>query len=165
MDLVAWAASGRNGAATILGRPTEPLEEAPTHVEEVYEVRVPDRKLKSFVDPQHDVTTKDIRQAHQEGYVSVDHLSRYTTLGMATDQGRNGNVIGLALMAEARGIDIPEVGTTTFRPPFTPVSIGALAGQARGAHFRPQRRSPMDAWNLGEGATMTDAGLWRRPWF
>ncbi len=165
MDLDASAASGRNAAATILGRPTEPLEEAPTHVEEVYEVRVPDRKLKSFVDPQHDVTTKDIRQAHQEGYVSVEHLKRYTTLGMANDQGRNGNVIGLALMAEARGIDIPDVGTTTFRPPFTPVSIGALAGQARGAHFRPLRRSPMDAWNLGEGATMTDAGLWRRPWF
>ena len=161
----ACAASGRNAAAKALGRSGESIEEAPVRVAEVYEVRVPDRKLKSFVDPQHDVTASDVRLAHREGYVSVEHLKRYTTLGMASDQGRNGNIIGLALMAEAKGEDIADVGTTTFRPPFTPVAIGALAGNATGSHFRPLRRTPMHAWNLGKGAVMTDAGLWRRPWY
>ena len=131
----------------------------------LYEIRVPDRKLKSFVDFQNDVTTEDVRLAHREGYVSVEHLKRYTTLGMANDQGKMGNVIGLALMAEASGRDIPEVGTTTFRPPYTPVSIGALRGRSVGTHFKPLRRTPMHDWNLKHGAVMTEAGLWRRPWY
>ncbi len=95
----------------------------------------------------------------------MEHLKRYTTLGMATDGGKVGNVIGLALMAEALGKDIPEVGTTTFRPPYTPVSIGALKGRNVGLHFRPLRRTPMHDWNLEHGATMTMAGLWHRPWY
>ena len=131
----------------------------------LYEIRVPGRKLKSFVDPQNDVTTEDIRLAHREGYVSVEHLKRYTTLGMATDQGKMGNVIGLALMAEASGKEIPQVGTTTFRPPYTPVSIGALRGRGVGAHFKPLRRTPMHDWNLEHGAVMAEAGLWQRPWY
>lgn len=131
----------------------------------VYEVAVAGRCLKSMVDPQHDVTTEDIRLAHREGFVSVEHLKRYTTLGMATDGGKVGNVIGLALMAEALGKDIPGVGTTTFRPPYTPVSIGALTGRNVGRHFRPLRRTPMHDWNLAHGATMTMAGLWHRPWY
>ncbi len=131
----------------------------------IYEVKVKGRQLKSLVDPQHDVTADDIRLAHREGFVSVEHLKRYTTLGMATDGGKVGNVIGLALMAEALGKDIPEVGTTTFRPPYTPVSIGALKGRNVGLHFRPLRRTPMHDWNLEHGATMTMAGLWHRPWY
>ena len=131
----------------------------------LYEVTVPGKKLKSFVDPQHDVTADDVRLAHQEGFVSVEHLKRYTTLGMATDQGKMGNVIGMALMGEALGKDISDVGTTTFRPPYTPVSLGALTGRNKGDHFRPLRRTPMDKWNLDNGATMTEAGLWRRPWY
>ena len=131
----------------------------------LYEVRVPGRTYKSFVDPQHDVTAEDVRLAHREGYVSVEHLKRYTTLGMATDQGKMGNVIGLALMADALGRDISEVGTTTFRPPYTPVSLGALAGRGTGAHFKPLRRTPMHGWNLAAGGTMTEAGLWQRPWY
>lgn len=131
----------------------------------VYEVKVPGTKLKSFVDMQHDVTADDVRLAHQEGFVSVEHLKRYTTLGMANDQGKMGNIIGLALMAEALGKDIPDVGTTTFRPPYTPVAIGALSGRSVGAHFRPLRRTPMHDWNLANGATMTEAGLWQRPWY
>ena len=126
---------------------------------------MPGRKLKSFVDPQNDVTADDVRLAHQEGFVSVEHLKRYTTLGMATDQGKMGNVIGLALMAEALGKNIPEVGTTTFRPPYTPVSLGALGGRAMAGHFKPLRRTPMHDWNLAHGATMTEAGLWQRPWY
>lgn len=131
----------------------------------LYEVKVPDKKLKSFVDPQNDVTADDVRLAHREGYVSVEHLKRYTTLGMATDQGKVGNVIGLALMAEALGKEIPDVGTTTFRPPYTPVSLGALTGRGVGTHFRPLRRTPLHAWNLDHGGTMTMAGLWHRPWY
>ena len=134
-------------------------------IEPLYEVTVEGRKLKSFIDPQHDVTADDVRLAHQEGFVSVEHLKRYTTLGMATDQGKMGNIIGLALMAEALGRDIPEVGTTTFRPPYTPISLGALTGRGKGAHFKPLRRTPMHEWNLAHGATMTEAGLWQRPWY
>ncbi len=134
-------------------------------IDPLYEVRPVKQKLKSFVDPQHDVTTDDIRLAHHEGFVSVEHLKRYTTLGMATDQGKMGNIIGIALMADALGKEIPQVGTTTFRPPYTPVSIGALKGRNVGPHFRPLRRTPMHDWNLDAGGTMTMAGLWHRPWF
>ncbi len=134
-------------------------------IQPLYEVREEGRHLKSLVDPQHDVTTDDIRLAHSEGFVSVEHLKRYTTLGMATDGGKVGNIIGLALMAEALGKEIPEVGTTTFRPPYTPVSIGALKGRNVDEHFRPLRRTPMHDWNLAHGATMTMAGLWHRPWY
>lgn len=134
-------------------------------IQPVYEVRDPARKTKAIVDPQHDVTADDVRLAHREGFVSVEHLKRYTTLGMATDGGKVGNIIGLALMAEALGVDIPAVGTTTFRPPYTPVAIGALKGRNVDEHFRPLRRTPMHDWNLSQGATMTMAGLWHRPWF
>ncbi len=136
-----------------------------TPIEPLYEVRIPGSKAKAFVDPQHDVTGDDVRLAHQEGFVSVEHLKRYTTLGMATDQGKMGNIIGLALMADALGRDIPEVGTTRFRPPYTPVAIGALAGRNTGPHFKPLRRTPLHNWNLQQGAEMTDAGLWHRPWY
>jgi methylglutamate dehydrogenase subunit C len=136
-----------------------------TPIDPLYEVTAPGKSLKSFVDPQHDVTTDDIRLAHLEGFVSVEHLKRYTTLGMATDGGKVGNIIGLALMADAQGKEIPEVGTTTFRPPYTPISIGALKGRNVDHHFRPLRRTPMHDWNLEHGATMTMAGLWHRPWY
>jgi len=130
----------------------------------LYEVSVPNRKTKSFIDFQHDVTADDVRLAHREGYVSVEHLKRYTTLGMATDGGKMGNVIGLALMAEALGKEIPEVGTTTFRPPYTPISIGSLSGPSVGRHFRPLRRTSLHSWNLDHGARMMEVGLWQRPW-
>lgn len=136
-----------------------------TPIKPLYEVKVADKSLKSFIDPQHDVTADDVRLAHQEGFISVEHLKRYTTLGMATDQGKMGNIIGMALMAEALGKEIPEVGTTTFRPPYTPISLGALTGRGFGSHFRPLRRTPMHKWNLSNGATMVDAGLWQRPWY
>ena len=131
----------------------------------LFEVQIPNRKLKCFIDPQHDVTTADIRQAKQEGFVSVEHMKRYTTLGMATDQGRNGNVLGIAAMAQARNISVPEVGITTFRPPFTPVSIGVLAGRSVGHHWQPIRRTAMHDLHVAQGAPMTDAGLWKRAWF
>jgi len=126
-------ASGRTAAesaiAAINGNNTSVTVTPPggwdTPIEPLYEVKVEGKKLKCFIDPQHDVTADDVRLAHQEGFVSVEHLKRYTTLGMATDQGKIGNIIGLALMAEALGREIQEVGTTTFRPPYTPISLGA----------------------------------------
>ncbi|WP_027256787.1 sarcosine oxidase subunit alpha family protein [Leisingera aquimarina] len=161
------SASGIAAAKTAMGEPAEApaLGGAETPIKPLYEVRLPGKKTKSFVDSQHDVTAADVRLAHQEGFVSVEHLKRYTTLGMATDQGKMGNVIGLALMAEALGKEIPSVGTTRFRPPYTPVAIGALAGRNTGSHFKILRRTPLHDWNLRHGATMTDAGLWHRPWF
>jgi sarcosine oxidase subunit alpha len=170
----ACAASGRAAglaAARALGAWGGSIPNAPamngweTPIAPVYEVKAEGWKLKSFVDPQHDVTADDIRLAHREGFVSVEHMKRYTTLGMATDQGKLGNVIGLALMAEALGREIPEVGTTTFRPPYTPVSIGALAGAERGHHWRPTRITPMHEEAEAAGAVFTDAGLWRRAWY
>ena len=92
----------------------------------VFEIEPAVKSQKAFVDFQHDVTADDIRLAYREGFHSVEHLKRYTTLGMATDQGKTSNVPGLAIMADVRGISIPEAGTTRFRPPFTPVSLGVL---------------------------------------
>ncbi|WP_378950319.1 sarcosine oxidase subunit alpha family protein [Mesorhizobium sp. ANAO-SY3R2] len=133
-----------------------PLDPRPAPV---FEIKA---KGKSFVDFQHDVTSDDVRLAHLEGFVSVEHLKRYTTLGMATDQGKGSNVPGLAIMAEAVGKPIPEVGTTRFRPPFAPVSVGALAAERFG-HLKPERLTPMHDWHLDNGATMYPVGLWFRP--
>ncbi|MEO1719434.1 MAG: sarcosine oxidase subunit alpha family protein, partial [Pseudomonadota bacterium] len=122
----------------------------------------PSVKGKAFVDLQHDVTRNDIALAHLEGFRSVEHLKRYTTLGMATDQGRLSNVLGLALMAEARGTSIAEQGTTMFRPPYAPTAIGAIAGRHRDRHYRPVRRTPTHDWAVGQAASFVDAGLWKR---
>ncbi|MBP5856408.1 sarcosine oxidase subunit alpha family protein [Marivibrio halodurans] len=118
---------------------------------------------KRFVDLQDDVAVSDIQLAHREGYVSVEHLKRYTTLGMGTDQGKTSNIAGFAVMAAARGVEIGRTGTTTFRPPYTPVALGALAGPEVGEHYAPLRRTPMDSWHAERGCTWIDAGLWRRP--
>ncbi len=158
--------AGKSTSRSAPGAPARPPQGGWSDpIRPLYEVKVPGRKLKSFVDPQNDVTADDVRLAHREGYVSVEHLKRYTTLGMASDQGKMGNIIGLALMAEALGKEIPQVGTTTFRPPYTPISLGALTGRSAGSHFKPLRRTPMHDWNLNHGGIMTDAGLWHRPWY
>jgi sarcosine oxidase subunit alpha len=121
------------------------------------------RNGKSFVDLQDDVTVRDVALAAREGYESVEHLKRYTTLGMGTDQGKTSNVVGLALMSEERNVDVAQVGTTTFRPPYTPVTFGALPGHASGAHVEPTRYSAMHAWHDEHGARFVNAGLWKRP--
>ncbi|MEM6303903.1 MAG: sarcosine oxidase subunit alpha family protein [Pseudomonadota bacterium] len=122
-------------------------------------------KGKAFVDLQHDVKLSDIDQAHQEGYISVEHLKRYSTLGMATDQGKTSNVNALSRLADLRGASITDVGTTTFRPPFTPISMGAIVGHEHGRHFQPTRFSPIHHWHVENGAKMTEAGAWMRPWY
>ena len=121
------------------------------------------RTAKRFVDLQNDVTVDDIALAAREGYVSVEHLKRYTTLGMGTDQGKTSNIIGLALMAEALDLPIPKVGTTTFRPPYTPVTLGAFPGHETAAHVEPTRYSAMHEWHREHGARFVNAGLWKRP--
>ncbi len=118
---------------------------------------------KKFVDHQDDVAVSDIKLAHREGYISVEHLKRYTTLGMGTDQGKTSNVSGMAIMADAKGCSIPETGHTTFRPPYTPVSLGALGGAEISEHFMPIRRTAMDSWHEEHGCEWIDAGIWRRP--
>lgn len=121
---------------------------------------------KSFVDFQNDVSTSDIDLAHLEGYQSVEHLKRYTTLGMGTDQGKTSNLNALALMAAKRGLGVAEVGTTTFRPPYTPATIGTLAGRSVRKHLAPVRRTAMHDWHVDNGAFMMEAGYWMRPlWY
>ena len=119
---------------------------------------------KHFVDFQNDVTAADVRLAAREGYESVEHTKRYTTLGMATDQGKTSNINGLAILAEELGAEIPDVGTTTFRPPYTPISMGAITGIAKGALFKPARQTPMHGWHEAHGADWEPVGDWRRPY-
>lgn len=123
-------------------------------------------KGRAWLDLQNDVTVKDVKLAHQEGFRSVEHMKRYTTLGMATDQGKTANMGALAIMAELCGKTIPETGTTIFRPPYTPVAIGALAGRSRDENFRPTRLTPSHWWAEEQGAVFVEAGSWlRAQWF
>ena len=124
---------------------------------------MPRRKGKHFVDLQADVTDRDIHLAVREGYSSVEHVKRYTTLGMGTDQGKTSGTLGYALIAESRGDSIAEGGTTTFRPPYVPVTLGALAGAHGGRHFLAKRRTPVHEWHLRAGAVMMQSGPWLRP--
>ena len=127
---------------------------------------VRERRSKAFVDFQHDVTDADVELAAREGFVSIEHLKRYTTLGMATDQGKTSQLNGHALLAAATGKSIAEAGTILSRPPYLPVAIGALAGHHRGQDFRPARRTAGHGWAQEQGATFTDAGQWKRAqWF
>ena len=122
-------------------------------------------EARRFVDFQNDVTASDISLAAQEGYESVEHLKRYTTLGMGTDQGKTGNVAGLAILARSLGVPIPEVGTTTFRPPYSPVTFGAIAGRDVGDLADPVRRTPIHNWHEDAGAVFEDVGQWKRPFY
>jgi sarcosine oxidase subunit alpha len=120
-------------------------------------------KGKAFVDFQNDVTTGDLALAQREGYVSVEHTKRYTTLGMGTDQGKLGAMVALSQIADVRGLPLPEAGLTTFRPPYTPVTLGAFAGPMRDEHAAPIRRLPLVAAHDALGALWVPAGAWMRP--
>ena len=124
----------------------------------------PKLRMKAWLDYQNDVKVSDVQLAAREGYESVEHTKRYTTLGMATDQGKLSNVNGLATLAAALNAPIPEVGTTTFRPPYTPISFGAIAGEARAETFQPLRRTPIHDWHVENGAHWEPVGQWRRPY-
>jgi sarcosine oxidase subunit alpha len=158
--------SGANAAADLLGiKPadTPNAEDTPIKQTPFWYVEGASR---AWLDQQNDVTVKDVKLSHQEGFRSVEHLKRYTTLGMATDQGKTSNMGGLAIMAELAGKTIPDVGTTIFRPPYTPTAIGTLAGRMRGKDFHPTRHTPSHFWAKEQGAVFVEVGNWlRAQWF
>ncbi len=121
------------------------------------------KNYKRFLDFQNDVAVSDIQLALREGYRSIEHVKRYTTLGMATDQGRTSNLNGLQLVSDIENKVVPQVGHTTFRPPYSPVSIGAIVGREIGKHSKPTRKSPMHYWHEKNNAVFVDAGVWLRP--
>ena len=135
-------------------------EDAPVVIRPLWYVH--SGKGRAWIDQQNDVTVKDIKLAHQENFTAVEHLKRYTTLGMATDQGKTGNVLGIAIMAELTGQSIPATGTTIYRPPYTPVAMGALAGRSRGKEFKPFRLTPSHKWAEEQGAVLVEVGNWLR---
>jgi heterotetrameric sarcosine oxidase alpha subunit len=121
---------------------------------------------RAWLDQQNDVTVKDVGLAHRENFRAVEHLKRYTTLGMAGDQGRTSNVLGLAVMAELTGKTIAETGTTIYRPPYTPTPIAAFAGRSVGRDFRPTRLPPSHHWAAEQGAVFVEVGSWlRAQWY
>ncbi|MCC6008529.1 MAG: sarcosine oxidase subunit alpha, partial [Rhodobacteraceae bacterium] len=136
-------------------------EDAPVSITPFWQVTgLPGR---AFLDLQNDVTTKDIALAAQESFRAVEHMKRYTTQGMAPDQGKTSNVTALAVLADITGRAIPEVGTTTYRPPYVPVPIGAMGAGGAGMGFAPRRRAPAEAAHRDRAAPMLEAGLWYRP--
>ena len=172
LTLAATLAEGRKAANAQLKELGFTLSRrpAPKAEDEAFEGapkwHIPSAKTRAWVDLQNDVTVKDIRQSHLEGFRSVEHLKRYTTTGMATDQGKTSNIAALAIMAECTGKTIPETGTTIFRPPYTPIPLGALAGRSRGQDFRPYRLTPSHEWAKANGASFVEVGNWlRAEWF
>jgi sarcosine oxidase subunit alpha len=153
-------AAGESGHTAISVPVPSAIDES-TAITPLWRVTWP--KGKSFVDQQNDVTENDIVLAEREGFRSVEHLKRYTTLGMATDQGRTANVNALAIMADITGRSIPETGMTLARPPYTPVALGALAGHHRGKSFKPTRLPPSYRWAKENGCVFVETGLWLRP--
>jgi sarcosine oxidase, subunit alpha len=121
-------------------------------------------RAKMWLDYQNDVKVTDVQLAAREGYASVEHTKRYTTLGMATDQGKVSNINGLAILSDALNQPIPQTGTTTFRPPYTPLTLATIAADARGEAFQPLRKTPLHAWHERHGVSWEPVGQWRRPY-
>ncbi|MFO1148001.1 MAG: sarcosine oxidase subunit alpha family protein [Alsobacter sp.] len=149
---------GRNAQPASFGAIEGDWEDSPARIL----WRVEKSRGKAFVDFQNDVHEGDLGLAAREGYDHVELAKRYTTTGMATDQGKLSNVNAIGILAQARGVTPAEVGTTTFRPFYTPVSFGALAGHSRGPHFQPVRNSPLHGWAARHGAEFVETGLWFR---
>ncbi len=142
--------------------------EEPASMEPLWRVpasQPPDRCPKQFIDYQNDTSVADVRLAAREGYCNVEHVKRYTALGFGTDQGKLGNINGMAVLAESLGKSIPEVGTTTFRPAYTPVTFGALAGENVGELFDPVRTTALHECHEAAGAPFEVVGQWHRPWY
>ena len=166
--LAAALADGRQRAVLAmadLGRaasvaPPPRAEDEPCAVTPLWHVKA--SRTKAFVDFQHDVTDADVTLAAQEGFVSVEHLKRYTTLGMATDQGKTSQLNGHALLAAATGKSVAEAGVVLSRPPFVPVAVGVLAGHHRDEQFRPTRLTASHGWAADQGAVFVDVGQWKR---
>ena len=147
--------------------PPEAAEAAPANpLQALWRVPLPnpERQPPQFLDYQNDATVADVRQAAREGFSSVEHVKRYTALGFGTDQGKLGNINGMAALAECLDEPIAAVGTTTFRPPYTPVPFGACAGASVGSLYEPTRKTPLHRWHEEAGAEFEVVGQWLRPW-
>ena len=160
-DAAGAAAAGATERRAFTATPTptgfQPVRIMPTDADPT--------KLRAFVDFQNDVTAKDIKLAVREGFHSIEHVKRYTTTGMATDQGKTSNMNALGIVAGQLDKALPGVGTTTFRPPYTPVTFGTLVGPARHALFDPIRTTPIHGWAEAHGALFENVALWRRAWY
>ena len=159
------------GAASLptVSAPRSFAVEAPARESQAYLGALPQADApsgdKSFVDWQHDVTTRDLALATREGFQSIEHVKRYTTTGMATDQGKTSNLNAMAIVAKSLNRTIAQVGLTTFRMPYTPVTFGSMAGISRGDLFDPVRTTPTHAWAQAQGAVFENVGLWKRARF
>ncbi len=161
-------AAAKNGFDADLPKMPSFINEEQTAIQSLWLVPSPhpDREgPKQFVDYQNDTAAADIKLAIQEGYRSIEHIKRYTALGFGTDQGKLGNINGMAIAAQALGKSIPETGTTSFRPAYTPVTFGAIAGPELGDLFDPIRKTAIHPWHLRQGAKFEDVGQWKRPWY
>jgi len=161
------AASGAGHAPADIAAPSAEPEWSVT-IEPLWRVpaaRPPEECPKQFLDLQNDTSVADVRQAVREGYRNVEHVKRYTALGFGTDQGKLGNINGMAVLAEALGQPVADVGTTTFRPAYTPVTFGACAGESVGDLYEPVRKTALHDWHVAAGAPMEIVGQWHRPWY
>lgn len=165
-DCLADGVAAANRALAALGRADVAID-LPSAEDDPYRVtplwHVAGNGGRAWLDFQNDVTVKDVKLAVQENFRSVEHMKRYTTQGMATDQGKSSNIGALAVLADATGRGIPETGTTTFRPPYAPVTLAAMGAGARGKGFAPERKTTSHLAALQRGAPMVEAGLWYRP--
>lgn len=147
-----------------------PLAEKPKVAKPMAIFQIPHTKAtskapKQFVDLQNDVTSAGIELATREGFESIEHVKRYTAMGFGTDQGKLGNINGMAITAKSLGKSITDTGTTVFRPNYTPITFGAIAGRHCGSLFDPKRFTAMQAWHIERGAKFEDVGQWKRPWY
>ena len=171
MDLAGCLREGRDSAAAALSElglsqaESAPLPEVPPAEAAPGLVlwRVPGREQDQYVDVQRDATVADVARAVGAGMRSVEHIKRYTTIGTAHDQGKTSGVIASGITAELLGVPIEALGTTTFRPPYTPVAFAALAGRDRGSLFDPERTTALHDWHVAQGAVFEDVGQWKRP--
>ncbi len=174
-DCLTLGAEAGNAAANDAGHrrrgrgPRKPVADedaAPTPIRPIWSIPGADGNGgKAFVDFQADVTAADLRLAAREGYRSIEHVKRYTTVGMGTDQGRTSNINALGIVAQALDVPVPQVGHTTFRPPFSPVTFGALAGGQTGPLLDPLRRTPMHGCHQDYGAVFEPVAQWHRPYY
>ncbi len=155
----------KGGVGSKMKKRTKDFFEAPTlNITQMPQASSEKLMQKSFLDFQNDVKITDIRLAAREGFESVEHTKRYTTLGMATDQGKLSNINGINVLAKSLGKSVPEVGTTTFRPPYIPISLGSIGGAEKGSLFKPTRKTSIDPWHDSNGAFWEPVGDWRRPY-
>lgn len=162
----AYLAGKGKGKTTLTVPTTDKLSTSPAHAFFlVPHLKPPSRAPKQFVDMQNDVTAAGIELATREGFESIEHVKRYTALGFGTDQGKLGNVNGMAIAAKALNKTIAETGTTIFRPSYTPTTFGAIAGREAETLFDPKRYTAMQSWHEKNGALFEDVGQWKRPWY